>query len=148
MSLSPHRSSPVKGPRLSAVAVRFECKCKFDAQGSVSLELSGELDAAVCREFETRLAEAQRVSAIVTLDLRRLTFMDSAGYAILVAAARASRPEARLILAGCGGQVGRLLTLLGLPEKVEMQGPSMPSAVVTAAGSSATSPGSEVSVGA
>lgn len=147
MSLSPRPRFPVKEPPPLA-AVRFECACKLDARGSAFLELSGELDGAVCREFETRLAEAMRASATVTLDLRRLTFMDSAGYAVLVAAARTSRPEARLILAGCGGQVDRLLNLLGLPEKVEMQRPPMPSAVVTAADSSATSPGTEASVGA
>lgn len=147
MSSSPRRRSPVKEPPLPA-AMPFECKCKLDPWGSASLELSGELDRAVCREFETRLAEAQRASAIVTLDLRRLTFLDSAGYAALVFAARDSKPEAKLILTGCGGQVSRLLTLLGLPEKVEMQGHPMPSAVITTADASATSPGSEVSVGA
>lgn len=147
MSLSPRRRSPAVEPPLAA-ALPFECKCKLDPWGSASLELSGELDRAVCREFETRLAEAQRASAIVTLDLHRLTFMDSAGYAALVWAARASRPDAKLILTGCSGQVGRLLTLLGLPEKVEMQESPMPSAVVTAADSSAASPGSGASVGA
>lgn len=120
MSLSPHSSPPVEAPPPPA-AIRFECACKLDAQGSAFLELSGELDGAVCREFETQLAEAMRASATVTLDLRRLIFMDSAGYAVLVAAARASRPQARLILTGCRGQVSRLLGLVGLPEKVEIQ---------------------------
>ena len=146
MSLSSHRRSPVKEPPPPA-PVRFECECKLDARGSASLELSGELDHAVCGEFEAQLAEAQRASAVVTLDLRRLTFMDSAGYAALVWAARAARPEAKLILTGCAGQVSRLLGLVGLPEKVEMQESPKPSALGTP-GPSATSPGSEASVGA
>lgn len=121
MSLSFHSSPPVEAPPPPPAAIRFECKCKLDAQGSAFLELSGELDGAVCGEFETRLAEAVRASATVTLDLRRLTFMDCAGYAVLLAAARASRPEARLILTGCRGQVSRFLDLVGLPEKVEIR---------------------------
>ncbi|HEU5254289.1 MAG TPA: STAS domain-containing protein [Solirubrobacterales bacterium] len=119
MSLSPHLRSPVEARPLSP-AIRFECACKLDARGSASLELSGELDRAVSAEFESRLAEAQRASAGVTLDLRRLTFMDSAGYAVLDRAARASTPEATMILTGCSGQVSRLLNLVGLPEKVEI----------------------------
>ncbi|HET9197271.1 MAG TPA: STAS domain-containing protein [Solirubrobacterales bacterium] len=91
--------------------------------------MSGELDRAVCCEFEARLAEAVRASATATLDLRRLTFMDSAGYAVLVAAARTSRPEARLVLTGCRGQVRRLLDLVGLPEKVEVRERPMASAL-------------------
>lgn len=146
MSLSPHLRFPVKELPPPA-AIRFECRCKLDASRSASLELSGELDRAACHEFEGRLAEAQRASDIVTLDLRRLTFMDSAGYAALVWAARASRPEAKLILTGCAGQVSRLLNLVGLPEKVEVQGPPMPSAMGTAADTSATSPGPEAAVG-
>lgn len=147
MSLSPRPRFAVEKlpPR---VALRFECKCKLDASGPASLELSGELDRAACPEFERRLAEAQRASATVTLDLRRLTFMDSAGYATLVWAARALPPEGKLLLTGCAGQVGRLLDLLGLPEKVEMQAPPISPALGTAAGSSATSPGSEAAVGA
>lgn len=124
MSPLPHLRSVVETPA-PAAAIRFECTCKLDAWGSASLELSGELDHAVCGEFEARLAEAQRDAAVVTLDLYRLTFMDSAGYAVLVRAARASRPEAKLILAGCGGQVSRLLNLLGLPAKVEIEGQPM-----------------------
>lgn len=137
MSLSPHPRSALNDPPPPR-AVPFECRCKLDALGSVTLELSGELDLAVCGEFEERLAEAQRASTIVTLDLRRLTFMDSAGYATLAFAARDSKPEARLILTGCVGQVGRLLNLLGLPEKVEFQRLPIP----------ATVRGSETAVGA
>ncbi len=129
MSLSPHPRSPVNEPP-PPPAVRFECRCKLDAWGSATLELSGELDRAVCSEFEKRLAEAQRASTIVTLDLRRLTFLDSAGYAALVFAARDSKPEAKLVLAGCVGQVRRLLNLLGLPEKVEFQGPPIPTSLL------------------
>jgi anti-anti-sigma factor len=147
MSLSPHPRSPDKEPPSPAV-IRFECSCKLDSRGSAFLELSGELDGAVCREFEARLAEAMRASATVTLDLRRLIFMDSAGYAVLVRAARASKPEARLILAGCGEQVGRLLSLVGLPEQVEMQAAPIPSAAGAVADPSAASPGSGAAVGA
>ena len=146
MSLSPHHRSPVEAQPPSA-AVRFKCVCKLDARGSASLELSGELDRAVCGQFETRLAEAQRASSAVVLDLRRLTFMDGAGYAVLVRAARASRPEAKMILTGCTGQVSRLLNLVGLPEKVEMQGSAKPAEVGSVADSSATSR-SEIAIGA
>lgn len=121
MSLSSHSGFQGES-RERADAIRFDCACKLDSWGSASLELSGELDGAVCKEFEARLEEAQRASAVVTLDLRRLTFMDGAGYTALLFASRGAKPEARLILAGCGGQVKRLLDLLGLPEKVEFEG--------------------------
>lgn len=146
MSLSPHLRSRVEAPP-PPVAIRFECVCKLDARGSASLELSGELDRAVCGEFKTRLAEAQRASSVVVLDLRRLTFMDVAGYAVLVSAARDSRPEAKMVLRGCAGQVSRLLNLVGLPEGVEMPGSPKPSAAGAVAGSSATSR-SEAAIGA
>jgi anti-anti-sigma regulatory factor len=74
--------------------------------------------------------------------------MDSAGYAVLVAAARTSRPEARLILTGCRGQVSRLLDLVGLPEKVEIQEQPIPSDLGAGANASATGTGSEASVAA
>lgn len=122
MSLSPQLKSLFEAQPSSA-AIRFECVCKLDARGSASLELSGELDRAVCGKFETGLAEAQRASSSVVLDLRRLTFMDGAGYAVLVRAAQDSRPDAKIVLTGCTGQVGRLLNLVGLPETVEMQAP-------------------------
>ena len=139
MPLFSHPKSQVEA-RPPMVAVRFECVCKLDARGSASLELSGELDRAVCGEFETRLAEAQRASSAVVLDLRRLTFMDGAGYAVLVRAAQASRPESKMILKGCAGQVSRLLNLVGLPEKVEMQGSRKPSVVGTVTDSSGWQP--------
>lgn len=137
MSLSPRPDSPVQQP-FPMAAIRFECRCKLDARGAATLELSGELDRAVCGEFEKRLVEAQRASTVVILDLGRLTFMDSAGYAALVFAAQGSKPEARLILTGCAGQVGRLLSLVGLPEKVDFQKPPSP----------ATRLGAEAAVGA
>ena len=146
MSLSPHPQSQAEAQPFPA-AVPFECAYKLDARGSASLKLSGELDGAVCREFETQLAEAQRASAVVTLDLRRLTFMDSAGYAVLVAAARTSRPEAKLILTGCRGQVSRLLNLIGLPEKVEIQEQTIPSVLGVDVKDSATGAGSGAAVG-
>lgn len=147
MSLSPRPRSLIESPFLAA-AVRFECASKLDGWGSASLELSGELDLAVCEELEARLAEAQRTSPVVTLDLHRLTFMDSAGYAVLVRAARTSKPEAKLILTGCGGQVSRLLNLLGLPEKVEMREGPMASAARTRVSSSTAGLGFEAEVGA
>ncbi|HEX6205482.1 MAG TPA: STAS domain-containing protein [Solirubrobacterales bacterium] len=131
MSLSPRPNSPFEAPA-PPDAIRFECRCKLDARGAATLELSGELDRAVCGEFEKRLVEAQRASTVVILDLRRLTFMDSAGYAALVFAAQDSRPEAKLILTGCAGQVSRLLSLVGLPEKVDFQGPPIPATVLGA----------------
>lgn len=144
MSLSSRSGSQAES-RGSADAIRFECACKLDGRGSASLELSGELDRAVCEELEARLAEAQRASAVVTLDLRRLTFMDGGGYGVLVWAAQDARPEAKLVLAGCSGQVRRLLDLIGLPEKVEFAGHSMPSA--DAAVLSATPLGSGAAIG-
>jgi anti-sigma B factor antagonist len=97
-----------------------------DARGSTTLELAGELDPAACVEFGSRLAEELRDSRVLTLDLCRLTFMDSAGYAVLLEAARAARPDAELILTGCGGQVMRLLDLIGLPPKVELHPHAVP----------------------
>ncbi|HEX5712871.1 MAG TPA: STAS domain-containing protein, partial [Solirubrobacterales bacterium] len=119
MALSPRSQFSLQA-QPPPVAIRFECICRFDARGSASLELSGELDRAGCELFEARLAEAQRASVLVTLDMRRLTFMDVGGYAILAWAAGNSRRDGKLVLTGCGGQVSRLLDLVGLPERVEI----------------------------
>ena len=147
MSLSPRLGSQVEAPPPPA-PIRFECTCKLDAWGWASLELIGELDRAVCGELKSRLAEALRASDVVTLDMRRLTFMDSAGCAVLVSAARSSSPGGRLILTGCGGQVSRLLSVVGLPAVVEIQRDPRPSVLRGDGASAATGLGQEAPLGA
>ncbi len=116
-SLSVSPTDAVRG----GVPAPFACTCKPDGWGSVCLHLVGELDIATCPLFEQALKEAQGNSSIVSIDLQELSFIDCAGLAAIVnAARRAAAIETRLILVGATGQVERLLDLTGPPRAVEV----------------------------
>ncbi|HEX5376232.1 MAG TPA: STAS domain-containing protein [Solirubrobacterales bacterium] len=103
------------------VPAPFACACKPDGWGSVCLHLVGELDIATCPLFEQALKEAQGNASAVSIDLQELSFIDCAGLAAIVTAARrAAALETRLILVGATGQVERLLDLTGPLRAVEV----------------------------
>jgi anti-sigma B factor antagonist len=55
------------------------------------LALSGELDLATAPVFDQALSTAQTRTRSVTVDLRRLTFMDCRGLSVLLSAASRAR---------------------------------------------------------
>ena len=77
------------GPRFDPQG--FACVRVDAGDGSARLALSGELDVATTAELDRALRDAQQRADLVTLDLRRLTFMDCQGLAVLISAATRAR---------------------------------------------------------
>lgn len=93
------------GPHLT---VRIETR-----HDMASLALHGELDIATVPIVEDRLAHVEGVGvAVIMLDLRELTFIDSTGlHALLRARDRATSNGHRLVLVDASQSTRRLLEL-------------------------------------
>jgi anti-sigma B factor antagonist len=99
----------------------FRLSVEEPSPGSMMVTLRGELDAATAYTFdaELRLVE-ERGPALVVLDLRELSFMDSTGLARLLAASRrASRGRWRLVLVRGPRTIQRVLALTGMAERFD-----------------------------
>ena len=71
----------------------FVCLRDESDDGTIRFALSGELDIAAAPELDHALRTAQERARLVTLDLRRLRFLDCRGLAVIIAAA--TRADAR-----------------------------------------------------
>jgi anti-anti-sigma factor len=101
----------------------FSIRIEQDS-GTVHVVLEGELDIATTprADAELRRLEGEGASVIV-LDLRGLTFMDSTGLRLLVAAdARAREAGHRLAIVRGPGPVHRVLEITGLHTRLDLVG--------------------------
>jgi anti-anti-sigma factor len=99
----------------------FVCAWRAGRYDSIWVDLAGELDLAASAELARTLQEAQARSTLVVLDLRELTFMDTAGAHVIVDAGISARKAARgLIVARGPTQVDMVFTLTGTSEQVEL----------------------------
>ena len=79
------------------------------------IELVGELDLGTIPKLETRLLRTVRSYACVILDLRRLSFIDSSGIALLIEAHRAVPEGGKLLtVISRRSQVERVLEIAGI----------------------------------
>jgi anti-anti-sigma factor len=79
------------------------------------------LDLATAPSLEQTLRRAERRARLVVLDLRELTFMDSAGVHVIVnASVRARQARRRLVLVRGPSQVDRVITLAGAADVLEI----------------------------
>jgi anti-sigma B factor antagonist len=99
----------------------FVCVWRTGRYGSIWVDLAGELDLAASAELARTLRKTQARSTLVVLDLRELTFMDTAGAHVIIDAGISARKAARgLIVARAGPtQVDMVFTLTGASEQVE-----------------------------
>ncbi|MEV0381497.1 STAS domain-containing protein [Nonomuraea sp. NPDC050643] len=83
--------------------------------GVTLITLSGEVDAATSGYLETYVDRVRRdLHEHLIIDVSRLTFLDSSGLAVLLAAATLARAHgAALHLAGLQTRVARLLEITG-----------------------------------
>jgi anti-anti-sigma factor len=82
---------------------------------SCVVELSGELDLATVAEAEIALQVARALAGDVTLDLRRLEFIDVPGVHLIMRQAVAARRDGvQLCVVARAGSVRRLLALTGI----------------------------------
>ncbi len=109
---------------------RFALRVEQMVPGVMRVELAGELDLRRAYTFdeEMRALEALAPSTIV-LDLREVTFVDSAGLARIVAAQRRSKRDKRrfVIVRSCAA-VQRVFQLTAVDQHFEMV--SAPEAVL------------------
>lgn len=99
----------------------FICTWRLGGFGSLWVDLAGELDLSGCPELERTLEEAQILSSLVVLDMRELTFMDTAGALIVVEASINARRAGRgLIVARGPSQVDAVFILTGTVEQIEL----------------------------
>ena len=107
------RSNRIKGVKPFSITIDHD-------QDTAHVVLEGELDIATSpgAEEEIRRIETNGASVIV-LDLRGLTFMDSTGLRLLVAAdARARDAGRRLVIVRGPEAVHRVLEITGLDAKL------------------------------
>ena len=82
------------------------------------MRVTGELDIASSQTLERELSQLQ-ADALVIVDLRKVTFIDSTALGVLVRAhQQASEQGRRLGLVHADGQVSRLLSLTGLEHEL------------------------------
>jgi anti-anti-sigma factor len=87
--------------------------------GTIRFALAGELDIATAPELDRALRTAQQTAALITVDLRRLSFMDCRGLAVIVAAAeRADAGSGDFRVVRGPPQVHRLFTLTEADRRV------------------------------
>ena len=93
-----------------------------DQPDRVYVELAGELDLATAPKLEDELKRVEESGpALIVLDLRPLSFMDSSGLrALLAADARAREAGRRLVLVRGDERVQRVLKITRLDERLEI----------------------------
>jgi len=113
---------PASSPYLADEAPPgFRCTCRGMGFHSVSVHVAGELDLATAGLLEQTLRRAEGRALLVVLDLRELTFMDSAGLHVIVnASVRARQAGCRLVLVRGPSQVDRLFGLVGAADVLEI----------------------------
>jgi anti-sigma B factor antagonist len=92
------------------------------ADGGIQVELTGELDLATAAKLDDELQKVEaRRPALIVLDLQPLTFMDSSGLRVLLAAdARARENGIRFVLVRGDERVQRVLRITRLDERLEI----------------------------
>lgn len=92
-----------------------------DVGACIVVTLAGELDLATVPAAESELARTERETAFVLLDLRAVTFMDSAGlHMVMHAARRLAERNGRLVLVDGPRTVHRIFEVTGTIDHLEI----------------------------
>ncbi len=119
---------PIAG-HVDPASSAFACSCTDDGLDAAWVHVAGELDFATAPQLERTLRETQHTARLVLLDLRELTFIDSAGvHAIVSASIDARQRGRRLVLLRGSPNVDRLFTLAGRSDAVEIGDLDLPPA--------------------
>lgn len=92
------------------------------SDGRVLAALSGEVDLSTVADVETRFEEVLRgAPALLVLDLREVTFLDSSGLRLMLRLDERQRSEGRRFTVVRGGRrVARVLELTGADERLDL----------------------------
>lgn len=105
----------------TAESLSFECSWRAAGYDAAWVHTCGELDLASSSRLRSALKGAQLCARMIVLNLRGLTFIDSAGvHAILDAATRAEERGGRLLIARGPAQVDRMLALTGASARLSI----------------------------
>ena len=89
--------------------------------GHVVLAIGGEIDLATAGEFGAAIDDGLRRTGKVVLDFANVTFMDSSGLNVLVAAAGQNKSGASVLIRNPPDSVQRLLSMTGLNEVIHVE---------------------------
>jgi len=104
-----------------AAPTPFVSRQSSSGLGAAWVYAAGELDIFTASQLEQTLDEALQGARLVVLDLRELSFVDSAGVHVIVdAGVRARRAGSRLMVVRASSQVDAVFTLIGVTEDVEI----------------------------
>jgi anti-sigma B factor antagonist len=85
------------------------------------ISLAGEIDLATAPDAERRIAAAEKVEpSELVIDLREVTFMDSSGLRVLLAAHHRAGENSRDFALVSGPAVARLLEMTGLTGRIRL----------------------------
>ncbi len=95
----------------------FQSELEHNGRDAAWLRLHGELDLTCAKDLTASVERALSGARLLAIDLRDLTFVDSAGiHALVDADNRAHRSGRRLVLVRGRGQVRRMFELLGVAD--------------------------------
>lgn len=91
------------------------------AGGRSTARITGEIDLSTVTELESRLEEALAEPALLVIDLREVTFMDSSGLRLMLRLDERQRSSGnRLTVIRGGRRVARVLELTGADEQLDL----------------------------
>jgi anti-anti-sigma factor len=118
----PHTNQTLARARARPPA--FACTATHGGLDAAWVQVAGELDIATAPELARTLHESQQLAHLTVLDLRELSFMDSAGvHTIVNASLRARNDGRRLVLVRGRPNIYRLFTLTGSTAQVDIGDP-------------------------
>lgn len=103
-------------PRASdhwSAAPPFRCTTRTGGAQAAWIHAAGELDLLTAPQLERALYDAQLHNRVVILDMRDVSFIDSAGVHVLLAASEETGPKGARLRVLPGRIVGRMLALGG-----------------------------------
>lgn len=116
----PNPGPPDAAVQPPALAEQFVCELRVDGRAAAWVLIRGELDLASSSQFEHSLENALRQARLVIVELRELTF--TARGSVRSSKPTAGHRPADAGLCWCSGpaQVQRLLTLVGVADRLEI----------------------------
>jgi anti-anti-sigma factor len=106
---------------LSALPPPFACTWGSEGVDGGWVHVVGDLDLAATPRLMEALRDLEQKACLIVLDLREITFLDTAGvHAIVDASIGARRDGRRLLLVGASARVQRLFALTETSHQVEV----------------------------
>jgi len=107
--------------RSRAAPTPFTCRQTGDGLDAAWIYVAGELDPATAPQLDRTLRNTGAGVGLVVLDLRELTFLDSAGvHVIMDAGIRLRQAGRRIVVVRAPRQVDNVFTLLGVTDEIEL----------------------------